>query len=100
MRDEYGRITPNFEAWEKLGYHLEDIHSQTYTLTDSNDFYDFTRIIAEYAPYCTENGLPEYTKEHFIYPNSELEPFTPAELEQIKKDIDNFKKEMKNYENN
>lgn len=96
MRDEYGRITPDFEAWEKLGYHFVDIHAETYTLTDSNNPYDFINIVAEYAPYCTENGLPEYTKEHFMYPNSRLEPFTIDELEQIKKDIDNFKNEMKN----
>lgn len=98
MRDIYGRITPDFEAWEKLGYRFEEIHAETYTLTDSNDFRDFTNIVAEYDPNYTENGLPKYTKTHFFYPyNSTLEPFSPAELEQIKKDIDNFKKEVKNH---
>jgi len=97
MRDKFGRIAPDFEAWEKLGYHLiSDIHSTLFTLVDSEDYYCYNKVVAEYDPDCTENGLPEYTKEEKIFSNVKSIPFTPDELEQIKKDTDNFKKEVKN----
>lgn len=97
MRDRYGEITPDFDAWEKLGYYLEEIHSHTYTLCNlDGDQYDFIHIVASYN---TELREPEYTKEHFSLfindPRCEEEKFTPEELNQIKLDIENFKKEKK-----
>lgn len=98
MRNEYGEIIPDFEAWEKLGYYLEEIHSRTYTLCNiDGDQYDFIHIVASYN---TELSEPEYTKEHFSLfinaPRCEEEKFTPEELNQIKLDIENFKKEKNN----
>ena len=93
MRDRYGRITPDFAAWEKLGYHVREIHENTYTLTNSDDAYDFVNIVADYDTYYTDSGLPEYSKEHFEFPDSHLEDFTEAEQNQIKLDIENFKSE-------
>ena len=93
MRDKYGRIIPDFDAWKKLGYYLEEIHENTYTLTNSDDAYNFVNVIAEYD---TDSGLPEYSKEHFEFPDSNLEDFTEAEQNQIKLDIENFKLETKN----
>lgn len=97
MRNEYGEITPDFDAWEKLGYYLEEIHSHTYTLCNlDGDQYDFIHIVASYDAELSE---PEYTKEHFsLFINDsrcEEEKFTPEELNQIKLDIENFKKEKK-----
>lgn len=92
MRDEYGRITPDFKAWEKLGYKLEEVHENTYTLcNDPNNYYDFVNISCEYDA----DGEPEYSKERFVFPDSRLEDFTPEEKAQIEKDIANWKKEMK-----
>lgn len=96
MKDEYGRITPDFQAWEKLGYCVGEIHENTYTLCNSDDPYDFINITAEYDTDCTDSGLPEYSKEHFEFPDSHLEDFTEAELNQIKLDIENYKLETKN----
>ena len=93
MRDRYGRITPDFAAWEKLGYRVAEIHENTYTLTNSDDAYDFVNIVADYDTYYTDSGLPEYSKEHFEFPDSHLEEFTEAEQNQIKLDIENFKSE-------
>lgn len=95
MLDKYGEITPDFEAWEKLGYYLEEIHSHTYTFCkiDKEDMYDFIRIVAEYDNKLNE---PEYTKEHFTAFSSKLEEFTQNELNQIGLDIENFKKERTN----
>lgn len=95
MRDKYGRITPNFEAWKKLGYYLEEVHENTYTLTNSDDPYDFINIVAEYNTDYTDSGLPEYSKKHFEFPECALEDFTEAEQNQIKLDIENFKLETK-----
>lgn len=93
MKDKYGRITPDFDAWEKLGYHVGEIHENTYTLTNSDDAYDFVNIVADYDANCTDSGLPEYSKEHFEFPDSRLEDFTEAEQNQIELDIENFKAE-------
>lgn len=97
MRNEYGEITPDFEAWEKLGYYLEETHSHTYTLCNvDGDQYDFIHIVASYDAELSE---PEYTKEHFSLwmsgPRCESEPFTPDEQKQIELDIENFKEENK-----
>ena len=98
MRDRYGEITPDFDAWEKLGYYLEEIHSRTYTLCNlDGDQYDFIHIVASYDAELSE---PEYTKEHFSLfinaPRCEEEKFTPEEQKQIELDIENFKKEKNN----
>ena len=95
MRDQYGRITPDFEAWEKLGYYVEEIHENTYTLTNSDNMMDFIYIIADYETYDNTSGLPEYTKEHYEGLNNHLEDFTEAEQNQIRLDIENFKTETK-----
>ena len=90
MRDSYGRITPDFEAWKKLGYKLEETHENTYTLcNDPDNYFDYINI------YCDYDDEPEYVKEHLIFPDSRLEDFTPEEKAQIEKDIANWKKEMK-----
>lgn len=77
----------------KLGYFLEEIHANTYTLTNSNNVYDFINIVAQYDVNDTDSGLPEYSKEHFEFPKNRLEDFTEAELKQIELDIENFKRE-------
>lgn len=95
MRDKYGRITPDFEAWKRLGYHLEEVHENTYTLTNSDNVYDFINIVAEYDTEYTDSGLPEYSKEHFEFSESTLDDFTEAEQALIKLDIENYKSEIK-----
>lgn len=89
MRDKYGRITPDFQAWERLGYFLGETHAKTYTFFNSTSRYCFSTIIAEYDT----DTLPTYTKERFEFPKNWLEDFTEAELKQIKLDIENFKRE-------
>lgn len=96
MRDEYGRITPDFEAWKKLGYHLYRSYGQTYTLVKPVNHHVYDLIRAECYPEYIEKGIPNYSKSEVVSIHIKSIPFTPAELEQIKKDIDNFKKEMKN----
>lgn len=96
MRDSYGRITPDFEAWKKLGYKLEGTHEHYYTLTnDPDNFYDFIIIACDYESNGTLNFEPNYSKEHYQFPDSWLEDFTEEEKAQIEKDIANWKKEMK-----
>ena len=91
MRDEYGRIMPDVEAWEKLGYYLGEIHANTYTFFNSNSCYCFSTIVAEYDT----DTLPIYTKDRFEFPINWLEDFTKEELKQIELDIKNFKNEQR-----
>lgn len=92
MRDKYNRITPDLEAWDKLGYIVSEIHEDTWTLEDKDaSFSDFTHIVVDYD----EDEEPEYTKEQFTFPDSKLVPFTDAEQEQIQKDIANWRLETR-----
>lgn len=78
-----------------MGYYVEDIHENTYTLTNSDNMWDFIDIIADYDTYDNNSGLPEYSKEHYEFPYSQIEEFTEAEQNQIRLDIENFKIETK-----
>lgn len=96
MRDKYGRITPDFEAWEKLGYKSIDIHEHYYTLSnDPYNCYDFIIIACDYESNGTLDFKPRYSKEHYQFPEKWLEEFTPEEQAQIEKDIKNWEVETR-----
>lgn len=103
MRDEYGRITPDFKAWEKLGWKLVEIHEQTYTFEskDSDAPWYWKTITAEYDTDLTDSHKPEYVVwvETFSMSDpaecgSYEDTFTNAEKEQIEKDVKNWEEEM------
>lgn len=95
MRDRYNRITPNFEAWEKLGWVCEEIHEQTYTLGKTNDsYYDFEQIVFEFDE--TSNDSPKVWKERISIDGCKVLDFTKEEQIQVDKDIKNFYEEILN----
>ena len=93
MRDMYNRITPDFEAWEKLGWICEEIHEQTFTLGKPNDcHYDFEQIVFELDDTLDS---PKVWKERISIDGCKVLDFTEEEQIQVNKDLENYYKEIK-----
>ena len=96
MRDQYGRITPDFDAWKKLGWVCTEIHENCYTLSKENDnsYWEFEQI---YFDFEQDSDSPKVTKERLSMEASRnaILDFTPEEQEQVNKDLANYYEEIK-----